>query len=134
MIYRKVKSMLETALEDVANKGELTSSNLDIIEKLIHSIKNLCDIEKDKRNSNENNSFDSRPSRVYNYDYGMDDSWDDREMMRSQAQRRDGRGRYTREHESEINEIIAEMHELKNRVSDPKTKHKIESMIRELRP
>ena len=34
MIYKKIKYMLDNALEDVADKGELTSSNLEIIEKL----------------------------------------------------------------------------------------------------
>lgn len=133
MIYKKTKEMLKNALEDVANKGELTSSNLDIIEKLICSIKNLCEIEDKERSKNENNSFDSRPSRTYTYP-----SWDSYEMrsneMRSNARNRDSMGRYTNDHEHEMNEIIAELHELKNRVSDPTTKHRLESMIKEFRP
>ena len=129
MIYKKTKAMLENALEDVANKGELTSSNLDIIEKLICSIKNINDIEDMERSSYENRSFDSRPSRGYTngYDYDYDQGG------RSYARRRNSMGRYTNDHESELNEIIAEMHELKNRVSDPSTKHRIEDMIKELR-
>lgn len=137
MVYKKIKNMLETALEDVANKGEITSSNLELIEKLICSIKNVNDIEKMEQHANENRSFDSRPSRMYNYDYGYDYGYGYDytypEMRRSTAQRRDSMGRYTNDHESEVNEIIAEMHELKNRVSDPHTKHKIDTMIKELR-
>ncbi len=127
MTYRKTKEMLEHALDDVANKGEITSSNLDIIHKLVSSIKALDTIEAMEKSSYENNSFDSRPSRNYNYDY----EYENRGGGRSNARRRDSIGRYSRE--GEKNEIIAQMHELKNRVSDPETKHKIEEMIEELR-
>lgn len=133
MIYKKAKDMLETALEDVANKGELTSSNLEIIKDLICSIKYINDIEKMEKSSYENNSFDSRPSRMYNYgDYDYDRYI--RDDRRSYARRRDGMGRYTSDHESEVNEIIAQMHEIKNRVTDPQTKHKVEALIKDLRP
>lgn len=126
MTYRKIKTMLERALEDVANKGEVTSSNLDIIYKLTSSMDHLCEIEEAEKSNHENNSFDSRPSRNYDYgyDYGMDGG-------RSNAQRRNAMGRYSREDEK--NEVIAKMHELKNQVSDPETKHKIEEMIEQLR-
>ncbi len=128
MTYKKIKMMLDNALEDVANKGELTSSNLDIIEKLICSIKGINDIENMERSSYEYSSFDSRPSRAYNYD-----RYDYEQDMRSNARRRDSMGRYTNDHESEVSEIIAEMHELKNRVNNPNTKHKIEALIKELK-
>ena len=134
MIYKKIKKMLETALEDVGEKGEITSGNLELIEKLICSIKNINDIEQAERSSNENKSFDSRPSRTYNYGYDYGYGYDE-PIMRGMSNRRgrDAMGRYTYDHEAEMNEIISEMHELKNRVSDPHTKHKIDSMIQELR-
>lgn len=128
MIYRRTKEMLEHALEDVANKGEITSSNLDIIHKLVSSIKSLDTIEAMEKSSYENNSFDSRPSRNYDYGYGYENRGG---RSNARGQRRNAMGRYSRE--GERNEIIAEMHELKNRVSDPETKHKIEEMIEELR-
>lgn len=124
MIYKHTKEMLEHALEDVAAKGEITSSNLDIIHKLVSSIKSLDTIEAMEKSSYENNSFDSRPSR--NYDYGYD-----RMNNRSYARKRDSMGRYSRDDEK--NEIVAELHELKARVSDPETKRKLTDMIEELR-
>ena len=135
MIYKKIKYMLDNALEDVADKGELTSSNLEIIEKLICSIKGINEIEDRERNSQEKNSFDSRPSRGYNYEYDYDEMSmrSDARGDRSNAQRRDSMGRYTNGHDPEREEVIAEMHELKNRVSDPHTKRKIEKMINDLR-
>lgn len=136
MIYKKTKKMLKNALEDVADKGEITSSNLDILEKLICSIKNLCEIEDKERSSDENNSFDSRPSRTLTYP-----EWDERDMMRdsrdirSNARRRDNMGRYTNdpEHDAELNEIISELHELKNRVSNPETKQRLNEIIKDFR-
>ena len=126
MVYKKVKDMLGTALEDVANKGELTSGNLEIIKDLLCSIKYTDDIEDSKKSNYENNSFDSRPSRIYDYD---------ERQMRSNARRRntntDG---YTNDHDAEMDEVITKMHELKNHVTDPDTKHKIEKMIKDLRP
>ena len=118
MIYHKTKEMLERALEDVANKGEITSANLDIIDKLTHSIKSIDTIEAMERSSYADHSFDSRPSRNMHYDYEY-------------GRKRDSMGRYSRDGEKA--EIIAEMHELKNRVTDPETKRKIEEMIEELR-
>lgn len=126
MIYKHTKEMLEHALEDVAAKGEITSSNLDIIHKLVSSIKSLDTIEAMEKSSYENNSFDSRPSR--NYDYGYDY---DRTNNRSYARRRDSMGRYSRDDEK--NEIVAELHELKNRVKDSETKRKLTEMIEEMR-
>lgn len=123
MIYKHTKEMLEHALEDVAAKGEITSSNLDIIHKLVSSIKSLDTIEAMEKSSYENRSFDSRPSRNYNYGYEYDGM--------SNARRRDARGRYSRDDEK--NEIIAELHELKNRVKSEDTKRKIEEMIEEMR-
>ena len=119
MVYKRIKYMLDNALEDVAEKGELTPNNLEIIEKLICSINGINDLE-DREQS-------SKVSKGYGYDY------DDREMLRSMASKRDSMGRYTRDNESEREEVIAEMHELKHRVSDPHTKRKIEKMINELR-
>lgn len=130
MVYKKVKDMLETALEDVADKGELTSGNLEIIKDLLCSIKYTDDIEDSKKSSYENNSFDSRPSRMYDYDYDYDER-----QMRSNARRRNANtGRYTSDHNAEMDEVITKMHELKNHVTDPDTKHKIEKMIKDLRP
>lgn len=121
--------MLDRALEDVANKGEVTSSNLDIIYKLTTAMKNLCDVEESKKSSQENNSFDSRPSRNFDYGYDYDYTMDGRSNAR--GQRRNAMGQYSREDEK--NEIISKMHELKNQVTDPATKHKIEEMIEQLR-
>jgi len=130
MVYKKVKDMLETALEDVADKGELTSGNLEIIKNLLCSIKYTDDIEDNKKSSYENNSFDSRPSRIYDYGYDYDER-----QMRSNARRRNvNTGGYTNDHDAEMDEVIAKMHELKNHVTDPDTKHKIEKMIKDLRP
>lgn len=130
MVYKKVKDMLETALEDVADKGELTSGNLEIIKNLLCSIKYTDDIEDSKKSSYENNSFDSRPSRMYDYDYDYDER-----QMRSNARRRNvNTGGYTNDHDAEMDEVITKMHELKNRVINPDTKHKIERMIKDLRP
>lgn len=128
MVYKKVKDMLETALEDVADKGELTSGNLEIIKDLLCSIKYTDDIEDSKKSSYENNSFDSRPSRIHDYDY-------DERQMRSNARRRNANtDGYTNDHDAEMDEVITKMHELKNHVTNPDTKHKIEKMIKDFRP
>lgn len=129
-MYKKLKNMLERALEDIANKGEINSNNLEIIYKLTSSMDHLCEIEEAEKSSYENNSFDSRPSRNYNYEYGYDESNEQR-GGRSNAQRRNTMGRYSKEEEK--NEVISQMHKLKNQISNPEIKHKIEEMIEELR-
>ena len=110
-VYQEVKEMLEKALEDVSRKGELTSGNLDIIDKLTHAIKSVDTIEAMERKSYAESSFD-----------GHD---------RYSERRRDSMGRYTRD--ADRNEIIAEMHELKKRVSDEHTRREIENLIDRLK-
>lgn len=67
---------------------------------------------------------------MYDHDYDYDER-----QMRSNARRRNANtGRYTNDHDAEMDEVITKMHELKNHATDPDTKHKIEKMIKDLRP
>ena len=116
MLYNRLREMLETALSDVVSTGEITSKNLETICYLVKTIKNVDTIEAMERTSNADHSFDSRPSRNYHYD--------------DMSYKRDRMGRYSRD---DRNELIAEMHELKNRVKDDNVKHKLEELIEEMR-
>lgn len=114
-IYHEAKEILERALEDVVRKGEVTSSNLDILDKLTHAIKSVDTINAMEKRSYAEDSFDNEPSRTYGHYYGA---------------KRDRMGRYSRD---EKNELVAEMHELKKMTSDEHIKRKIDDLIAELR-
>lgn len=109
-IYHEAKEILERALEDVVRKGEVTSGNLDIIDKLTHAIKSVDTINAMEKRTYAEDSFDNEP-RYY-------------------GAKRDRMGRYSR---GDKDELIAEMYELKKMASDEHIKHKIDNLIAELR-
>lgn len=77
--YYDLKDMLCRELEQVANKGELSAGELDVVDKLTHSIKSIATI------------------------MAMEDSGysnDDMQSGNSYARKRDSRGRYSRDYYS----------------------------------
>ena len=85
-----LKTQLVNELEDIAKKGEITSSSLEKIDTLAHAAKNLCKVIE----SCEEEEYSSRMSRrMYPVSYNSmsyADSYDDGMSRRS----RDGMGRY----------------------------------------
>ena len=77
--YYDLKDMLCRELEQVTNKGELSAGELDVVDKLTHSIKSIATI------------------------MAMEDSGysnDDMQGENSYARKRDSRGRYSRDYYS----------------------------------
>lgn len=77
--YYDLKDMLCRELEQVTNKGELSAGELDVVDKLTHSIKSIATI------------------------MAMEDSGysnDDMQSGNSYARKRDSRGRYSRDYYS----------------------------------
>ena len=81
----ELKEMLCRELEKYAGK-DVTASNLEYVDKLAHAIKNIDKIIEMK---DEGSYRMSRRSPMNSYDGGYDGSY---------AQRRDSRGRYSREY------------------------------------
>ena len=101
----EIKEMLMNELKQYSNKGELTSGTLEVVDKLTHSIKNICKIieayeaeeEYSSRGSYNDGSYRgngyARGGRRYSYEN------DNMSYARGRGRnaRRDSMGRYASE-------------------------------------
>lgn len=74
-VYQDAKEMLHKELESIVKKGELSAGSLETVDKLLNSIKNACKIMM----------YDEYDEGGYS------------QAGASYAQRRDSRGRYSRD-------------------------------------
>lgn len=83
----ELKERLLKELEEYGRKGDLSTGSLDVVDKLAHTVKNLCKIlEEDEGYSNGMRSY--ADGRMYN---------DGRSYARGRTNaRRDAMGRYSR--------------------------------------
>lgn len=116
-VYHEIKEMLCEELEAMTKNGTIrTKEDLDIIDKLTHSIKSVETIIAMNETYGESGAY---PNRVY---YGRSSLAD-----RSNAPRRDSMGRYSRD-----GDMIAELHELMERAKDEHTRKKFQRFIDDL--
>lgn len=85
----ELKEMLMKELEEYGSKGELTAGSLEIVDKLTHTIKNLCKIIDEY----DDEGYSSRYYPMYGGSYNEGGSY----RRGSYAQRRDSMGRYSRD-------------------------------------
>lgn len=89
-VYHEIKDILERELEQIADKHELTSNNLEVMDKVVDIIKDIETICA-MRDASEDYSY-GRP--YYMYDDGMDYS---NARGRRGYVKRDSMGRYSTE-------------------------------------
>ena len=113
----ELKEKLMDMLEEQSKKG-ITSSNLDVIDKLTHTVKNLCKIIEDSDGYSERGRSYARDGygRAM-YNDGM--SYADR--------RRDSMGRYVSD-----DGMIKELRKLSDEAPDQRTRMEIDKLIRKM--
>lgn len=131
----ELKALKEKLFEELitfGNQGELTASKLDVIDKLTHTIKNMCKImemgdegESSRRSRAEASNAMSRYSEDGG-SYARRSMLADEDMSsaRSYARRRDSRGRY-----SGAEDMMEELKELKRMATDEATKNQISKLM-----
>lgn len=118
--YHELKKMLCKELDEMTNKGVIRDEHdLEIIDKLTHSIKSVETIIAMNEAYGHDESGYYPPSRIH---YGRSNLAD-----RSNAQRRDSMGRYSRD-----SDMIAELHELMGHAKDEHTRMKFQRFIDDL--
>ena len=105
----ELKEMLMNELEEYGSKGELSAGSLDIIDKLAHTIKNLCKIieadEEEYSSYNMMNGSYQDGSNTNGYQNGRSNrSYRGRSYAR--------RGRYSRANEDIVSSLRGMMSEL----------------------
>ena len=81
----KLKDMLMQELEEYGSKGELSAGTLDIVDKLTHTVKNLCKIIEEAEDGEYSGTY---PMGMYRGSYRDG-------MSRRTNARRDSMGRYS---------------------------------------
>ena len=141
----ELKETLCRELEDYGKKGTLTTSELEYIDKLAHTVKNLDKIiEKHEEESGEySNASYARGNRGNSYDgYGMSNRYYDDGMMsyargdgrgRGRNAKRDSMGRYSSERGySRDDEMISELRELMHEAPDERTRQEFKRFIEKI--
>lgn len=110
----KLKDMLMEELEEYGEKGELTPGSLDVVDKLAHSVKNICKIIDDCENEEYSGTYRGGSYRGGSYDGGMGGGSYARGGRRGGANQY---GSYTRSGgysraEDGMENLLSEMHEL----------------------
>ncbi len=108
-------------LEEYGKKGDLTAGNLDVIDKLAHTIKNL-----DKIIMSEDDGYSGRES------YGMPyyhDGGRSYARGRGRNAKRDSKGRYSRDEYSNKGSMVDQLYDLMNDAPDDRTRQEIQRMI-----
>ena len=101
----ELKENLMDHLKDYGRK-DLNGSNLDVIDKLTHTIKNLCKIIEDSEGYSNN----------YPYSY-------DERSYRGYSSKRDSMGRYSRDG------LADKLRELMNEAPDDRTRTEIQRLV-----
>lgn len=89
-VYYDIKDMLEKELEQIASKRELTSNNLEVMDKVVDIIKDIETICA-MREASEDGGY-SNYTPMYMYDDGMSYA-----RGRGRYAKRDSMGRYSTE-------------------------------------
>lgn len=89
-VYYEIKDMLEKELEQIASKRELTSNNLEVMDKVVDIIKDIETICAMREASEDGGYSNYMP--MYMYDDGMSYA-----RGRGRYAKRDSMGRYSTE-------------------------------------
>ena len=107
--WNELRENLCRELDEIAEKGDLSAGDLETVDKLAHTLKNLDKI-----------MMDGEYSRMYRDDYRGGDSYRNR--------KRDSMGRYSR---ADAKEDIAEkLRRMADEAPDSRTREAIEKAVR----
>lgn len=129
----ELKEKLMKELEGYGSKGEMTTGSLDVVDKLAHTVKNLCKIieaYEDEEYSQRGRSYDGSYARNRGYSregsYARDGSY----------ARRGGRSyamnRYSGERGYSRNNLADQMRELMEDAPDDRTRQEIQRLAEKL--
>lgn len=126
----ELKEMLCDELMQIADKGELTAGSLDTIDKLTHSIKSIATIMAMEDSDYSRDDMGGNMNRSY--------------RGGSYAQRRDSRGRYSRENrmnrgsyagrrgysrDEETDKMVEKLEKMMEKTQDENVRQAIEQAI-----
>lgn len=141
----ELKEKLMEELKEYGSKDEMTAGTLEVVDKLAHTIKNLCKIIEDAEYSSEGGSMRGGSYRGGSYDGGSyrgsydggsyegsmrGGSYDGGSYARGRGRnaRRDSRGRYS----SDNNMMLEQLQDLMQEAPDGRTRQEIQKLVSKL--
>lgn len=124
----ELKEMLLKELEEYGKKGDLSAGSLDIVDKLAHSVKNLCKVieDMDEEYSNYGGSYyDGRMTDGMSYRRGGS-------YARGRNARRDSMGRYSSEGYSRTGDLAEQLRGLMREAPDEHIRQDMERLASKL--
>jgi hypothetical protein len=122
----ELKDMLVKELEEYGKKGDLSAGSLDIVDKLAHSVKNLCKVIEDMDEySNYGGSYDVRMTDGMSYRRGGS-------YARGRNARRDSMGRYSSEGYSRAGDLAEQLRGLMREAPDEHIRQDMERLASKL--
>lgn len=148
----ELKEMLTEELEKYGAKGDLSTGDLEVVDKLAHSIKNLCKIIEAMEMEEESSMYSRRGNSYYEdggssyrrngrssyYREGEDmDGGSSYRRGRGRNARRDSRGRYARDggnsmYYRDSGEFAKQIEELMEDAPNEQTKQRMRQLMQDL--
>lgn len=134
----ELKEKLCKELEGYGERGELSASILDTVDKLAHAIKNLDKIIEIYEMEEEDDGSYGGGSYRRSYDMGGDyrRSYDDGSYRRGRGRnaRRDSRGRYSSEggYSRASEDMVMQLREMMEEAPDQQTRQEIQRLIKKM--
>lgn len=137
-VYDQIKDMLCDELEEIAKKKELTSSNLDVIDKAVDIVKDIATIKAmEQEYPSEGYSQDGYSNGyyprypIYMYDDGMSHDGHSFARGRGSNARRDSMGRYAdgRSYDGYSGDTKEELRQLMSRATNDREREAIRKAL-----
>jgi len=131
----ELKEKLMDELKEYGSKDEMTAGTLDVVDKLAHTIKNLCKIIEDAEEYSgayRGGSYESDTMRGGSYMGGSyargGRGGSSYARGRGRNARRDAMGRYSSDSEM----IVDQLRDLMDEAPDMKTRQEIERLVKKM--
>ena len=132
----ELKEKLMDELKEYGSKDEMTAGTLEVVDKLAHTIKNLCKIIEDAEEYSEaygggsyEGSYEGRSMRGGSYARGGSmRGGSSYARGRGRNARRDSMGRYSTDNEM----ITDQLRDLMEEAPDMKTRQEIERLVKKM--
>jgi len=132
----ELKEMLMDELKEYGSKKDMSTGSLDVVDKLSHTIKNLCKIIEDMEDEQYSmaNEDMMRAGQSYRRDNNRSYRGNSYARGRSRNARRDSMGRYSSEggYSQAMDDMANELRSLMEDAPDERTKQEFQKFIKKI--
>lgn len=132
----ELKEMLMDELKEYGSKKDMSTGSLDVVDKLSHTIKNLCKIIEDMEDEQYSMANEDMMRVGQSYRRGDNRSYRGNSYARGRGRnaRRDSMGRYSNEggYSQAMDDMADELRSLMEDAPDERTKQEFQRFIKKI--